>query len=131
MFEKKFAVEDLYILHVSELVYFVPLDNEGVYYNDYFTKEYYTIASSRDGKNFKDVFKFDKYKKDGYVGFGVMRDIAEMIPLQSYAVNIASTLNRKEAAMLLNSFVNEINQYVKTTPVTSERCENKKLGLVV
>lgn len=130
MFEKKFNAEELYILHVSELIYYVPFDNDGVYFSDYYTNEYYTIASSKDKKTFKDVFKMQKYKSDGYTGFGVMRDIEEMIPLKSYASEIKDSLNRKEIAAILDTFVEEINQFALDAISEPEVSEVKELKLL-
>lgn len=130
MFEKKFNAKELYILHVSELIYYVPFDTEGVCYNDYYTREYYTVASSKDELNFKDVFKIQKYKSDGYVGFGVMRDIKEMIPLKDYDNDINDSLNRQEIGALLEAFVEEINNLATENISESEVSEVKKLELL-
>lgn len=108
MFDKKYNVEELYILRVREVLYYVPLDVEGVYYDNYFTKEYYTVASSKDELTFKDVFKTCKYKTEGSIGIGVMRDILEKLPLKSYAEDINHPLKREEIGTILENFVEEL-----------------------
>ncbi len=127
MFERKFKTDELYILHISELIYYVPFETEGMCYKDYYTQEYYTIASSKDEINFKDVFKSSKYKTTGYIGFGVMRDIEESIPLKSYAPNIQETITRSEASSLIDIFVQELRSAQEETIEQ----ENKKLQLQI
>lgn len=131
MFERKFNVEELYILHVSELTYYIPFDNDGIYFDDYYAQEYYTIASSKDGKTFKDIFKIAKYKSAGYVGFGLMRDIEEILPLKSYTENINGSLTRDKAAEILDSFVEELNELAETRDEQPKVLEGKKLELLV
>lgn len=109
MFEKTYSTDELYILHISELIYYVPFDTEGMTYKDYYTQEYYTIATSKDKENFKDIFKYSKYKMSGYVGFGVMRDIEEIMPLKAYQEDIKDHITKREASVLIDSFVRELN----------------------
>ena len=52
---KKYETKNLYILHISELVYFVP-DGETLYTPDtMYEKEYYTIAEKKSDERYKDL----------------------------------------------------------------------------
>ncbi len=107
---KKYETKNLYILHISELVYFVP-DGETLYTPDtMYEKEYYTIAEKKSDERYKDLFNFcTTYKNNTHVGLGTIKDIEESISVDELTGFCISTMTKKEALLVLRNYLKELN----------------------
>ncbi len=109
MKEKNYATRNLYILHVSELIYLVP-DGE-IYYSSesMYEKEYYTIAEKKKENKYRDIFEFKTYKKEGIVGFGTIREIEEPISIDELTGFNIPTMTKREALITLKDYLSTLD----------------------
>lgn len=109
MKEKKYATRDLYILHVSELIYLVP-DGEICYSPDtMYEREYYTVAERKKENKYRDVFEFKTYKKEGIVGLGTIREIKEPISIDELTGFMIPSMTKKDALISLKNYLITLN----------------------
>lgn len=110
MKEKKYETKNLYILHISELVYFVP-DGETLYVPDtMYTREYYTVAEKKSDEKFKDLFNlFTTYKNNTHVGVGTIKDIEESISIDELTDFQVPTMTKRDTLVVLRDYIKTLN----------------------
>lgn len=122
MRNKKYNKNYLYILYVDEYVYYIPYGNEIIASGTDYTIDYYTVAYSKDGKKFVDVFNKKKYYIPGKFLWGNYRSIKSSIPVVSYVDSEEEFLDLSTINDIIDKYKDEHEEENEKTKKEGSKC---------